>query len=109
MLRNTSARLACALVWGTCAAMAQTGNIQGTVTDPAGGTVPNASVRAFDQDKQIVARETTTAKDGAFNLTPLLPGHYSVRIQAPGFKLYETTNLTLDQTQIMNLGAVALQ
>ncbi|MES1258899.1 MAG: carboxypeptidase regulatory-like domain-containing protein, partial [Acidobacteriota bacterium] len=109
MFRNYLARLACALTMGTCAALAQTGNIQGTVTDSANATVPNASVRAFDQDKKVVARETTTSKDGTFNLTPLLPGHYTLRIQAAGFKLYETTNLTLDQTQIMNVGTVVLQ
>ncbi len=109
MSRNSIALLAAALTLGVCTAYAQTGNIQGTVTDPGGGAVSNAAVRAFDQDKQVIARETTTTREGTFNLNPLLPGHYTVRIQAPGFKVYENTNLTLDQTQIMNLGTIVLE
>ena len=101
--------MVCALTMGAKVGRAQTGTIQGTVTDPGGGVVPTANVRAFDQDKQVVVRETKTTKEGTFNLSPLLPGHYTVRIQAPGFKLYENPNLTLDQNQIMNLGTVSLQ
>jgi hypothetical protein len=108
MFRSYVTLIACALTFGLSGAMAQTGNIQGTVTDSAGASVPNASVKAFDQDKQVVARETTTSRDGTFNLNPLLPGHYRVRISATGFKAYESNNLTLDLNQIMNLGILVL-
>jgi hypothetical protein len=100
--------LACA-AFGVGSLMAQTGTIQGVITDAAGASVPGATVRAFDQDKKVIARETSTNREGSFVLTPLLPGHYSLRIQAKGFKETENTNLTLDQTQIMNLGTIALQ
>jgi hypothetical protein len=109
MLRSYWRTLVCALTVGVCGVFAQTGTIQGTVTDPAGGTVPGATVRAFDQDKQVVVRETTTSRDGAFSLAPLLPGHYSVRIAAKGFKESTNNDLTLDQNQIMNLGTLSLQ
>ena len=69
--------LAFALAVGTQVAVAQTGTILGTVLDSAGGTVPRAAVKAFDEDKQIVARETTTSTEGTFQLTPLLPGRYT--------------------------------
>ena len=88
---------------------AQTGTIQGTVNDSGGGTVPNASVKAIDQAKNIVARETTTNREGIFAITPLLPGQYTLRIEAPGFKASNIKNITLDQTQILNLGVVPLE
>ncbi|MCU1327906.1 MAG: Oar protein, partial [Bryobacterales bacterium] len=91
-----------------CGAFAQQGSIQGTLADAAGASIPNASVRAFDQDKQVVVRETKTTRDGAFSLTPLLPGNYTVKIEAPGFKSYDSTNLKLDQTQVMSLGTIAM-
>jgi hypothetical protein len=90
-------------------AVAQTGTIQGIVIDSAGATVPNAKVTGLDQDKNLVIRETTTTRDGAFALTPLLPGNYTVKIEAAGFKSYESKDLKLDQQQIMNLGSIAMQ
>jgi hypothetical protein len=108
MNRSISA-MALALTLGLCAGYAQTGTIQGTLADSAGASVPNAKVKAFDQDKGVVVRETTTGRDGAFLLSPLLPGKYNVKIEVQGFKSYEATNLTLDQNQIMNLGSIALQ
>jgi hypothetical protein len=92
-----------------CAALAQQGSIQGNLTDAAGASVPDATVRALDQDKQVVVRETKSNRDGNFSLTPLLPGNYTIKIEAQGFKGYESSNLKLDQTQIMNLGVIALE
>ena len=109
MLRSNLAKLAFALALSVGSALAQTGTIQGIVVDSAGATVPNAKVSAFDQDKNVVVRETTTTRDGAFALSPLLPGNYTVKIEATGFKSYESSNLKLDQQQIMNLGAIAMQ
>jgi uncharacterized surface anchored protein len=101
--------MALALTPGLCAGYAQTGTIQGILADSAGASVPNAKVKAVGQDKSVVARETTTGRDGAFLLSPLLPGKYSVKIEVQGFKGYDATNLTLVQNQIMNLGSILLQ
>ncbi len=90
-------------------AFAQTGTILGSVTDPAGATVPGASIKAVDQDKKIVVRETRTNREGGFNLSPLLPGRYRLTIEMAGFKEYQLNDLTLDETQVMNVGAVSLQ
>src|SRR5438067_1294276 len=109
MFRFHSALLACALAFFVSRAFAQTGAIQGTITDSAGATVPKAKVTAFDQDKQVVARETVTGSGGDFFLSPLLPAHYTVRVEAAGFKTFESKDLTLDQNQVMNLGVLTLQ
>jgi len=101
--------LVCALTVGLCSAVAQTGTIRGTVADSANASVPNAKVTAVDLDKQIVTRETKTGQDGGFVLAPLLPGKYTVKVEAQGFKSYESSNLTLDQNQVMSLPPIALQ
>ena len=106
-LRSLILTLAVTLTLST--AIAQTGSIQGTVTDSGGGVVPNARVTATDLDKGIIARETKSSKDGSFVLTPLLPGHYDLKIEMQGFKTYLGNNLTLDQNQVMALGALTLQ
>ena len=109
MIRSQRTLLFCCLTVGLGSAFAQTGSIQGNVADAAGATVPNAKVTAFDEDKNVVVRETTTNREGSFALTPLLPGMYAVKIEAQGFKSYDSSNLKLDQNQIMNLGVIALQ
>jgi len=109
MFRTDLTVLFCAFTLGLGSVVAQTGTIQGDVVDAAGATVPNAKVTAFDADKNVVVRETTTSRDGAFSLSPLLPGTYNVKVEAQGFKAYESNSLKLDQNQIMNLGSIALQ
>src|SRR4051812_6032315 len=67
--------------------MAQTitGSITGTVTDPAGGVVPNATVTARNVDTNINTEAQTNAA-GVYNL-PFLPiGNYTISVKATGFK-----------------------
>ena len=90
-------------------AFAQTGSIQGVIVDSAGASIPNAKVAAYDQAKQVVARETVSGQNGGFFLSPLLPGHYTIKVEATGFKAVERTDLTLDQNQIMNLGSLTAE
>ncbi|HYZ85615.1 MAG TPA: TonB-dependent receptor, partial [Bryobacteraceae bacterium] len=97
------------LVFSGVLAFAQNGAIQGVVLDAAGASVPNAKVTALDQEKQVIARETLSSTDGSFTLRPLLPGRYTVSVEASGFKKLEHTDLVLDQNQIMALGSLNLQ
>ncbi|MBC7925249.1 MAG: carboxypeptidase regulatory-like domain-containing protein, partial [Bryobacteraceae bacterium] len=106
-LRSTIALASC--VFFGALLSAQTGTIQGTLTDASGAAVPNAKISAIDQAKQLVAREVVTAPDGTFYLRNLLPATYTVKSEVPGFKALERTDLKLDQTQIMNLGVLSLQ
>jgi hypothetical protein len=73
--------------------------IQGTLHDPQGAAIPNAKIQALDEAKQIVARETITDEAGRFALRPLLPGRYTVKADASGFRPLERTALTLDQNR----------
>ncbi|MBO0722956.1 MAG: carboxypeptidase regulatory-like domain-containing protein, partial [Blastocatellia bacterium] len=79
-------------------AMAQdiTGSIVGLVKDSSGAVVAGASVTITDTDKKIVVRTVTTNSEGAYS-APLLPvGHYSITIEASGFKKFTRSNIELN-------------
>lgn len=91
------------------AAFSQSGTIQGILVDQSGAAIPNGKITATDEAKKLVVRETVTQNDGHFYLRNLLPGDYTVKGEASGFKALERTQLKLDQNQIMDLGVVTLQ
>ena len=77
-----------------------TGTILGVVKDSSGATVPDAQVSVTNTDTNDV-RSTTTGSDGAFRVSALQPGHYSVKVEKSGFKTLTQTGITLDvATQI---------
>jgi hypothetical protein len=92
----------------SCSALAQTGAIQGTAMDQSGAAIPQCKVTAFDESKAITVREAAGNTEGFFQLLPLQPGTYTVRIERAGFKTLERKGLVLDPGQTMNLGNVTL-
>src|SRR6476646_4419975 len=60
------------------------GRIFGTVTDATGGAVPNAKVTITDQNKGTTF-EVTTNESGNYEKGQLIPGTYTVSVEAPGF------------------------
>lgn len=92
------------------AVMAQTtvaqGSIQGTVTDPSGAVVDGAKVIIKNRGNgQVVT--TTTSSSGTYNSGGLIPGEYTVRVEAKGFK---TTEVTLPvQVAITASGNIKLE
>jgi hypothetical protein len=73
--------LAAALViW----AQAETGQITGTIVDPSGAVVANASVKAVNSQTGA-ERTTTTNNAGVYVMPNLPPGTYDVTISASGF------------------------
>jgi hypothetical protein len=92
------ATLATICMWLGCACVAQeiTGNIAGTVKDPQGAVVPNATVTLTNTDKNAVIRTVKTGPAGDFS-APLLPiGHYSYTVEALGFQKFEQRGITLN-------------
>jgi len=67
------------------------GSISGTVTDATGAVVPNAKVIMTGPTGQTI--HATTSGAGAYSSGALVPGMYSVRAEAKGFK---TTQLKVD-------------
>ena len=100
--------LACLLFFLALPALAQNGTIQGTVVDPSGAAIPNAAVKATDQQKGVLVRETTSNGDGQFQLQPLGAGTYTLEITAPGMSTLSRSNVVLELSQTLNLGPVPL-
>jgi hypothetical protein len=60
------------------------GSIRGTVTDPQGAVIYNASVTVSNQATGD-ARKASTSNDGSYSVDNLPPGEYQVRIEHQGF------------------------
>src|SRR5437763_17118424 len=86
------------------AANAQTfrGTINGTVTDPSSGLVPNATVKATEIATGI-DHTTTTTSDGAFAFQDVPLGLYKVTVTATGFPPYTVDKLEDVAGQIYTL------
>jgi hypothetical protein len=67
--------------------------IQGTVTDSEGAAIPNATVTVTNNATGISLTRQTTG-DGLYTVSPILPGSYTVKVQAAGFSDYVQKNLT---------------
>jgi hypothetical protein len=71
-----------------CAAIAlaqnATGSITGTVTDPTGAVLPNASVTVTNTATGAT-RKLTTGSEGNYSAENLAPGEYEVKVEASGF------------------------
>lgn len=74
--------------------LAQEATVVGTVMDPTGAAVPNASITITNTDTGIV-RTFTTGSDGQYLVPDLHIGHYVLRAQASGFKAGERKDLLL--------------
>jgi len=60
-------------------------SLSGTVADPQGAVVANATVTVTNIATGA-SRSTTTGGDGTFQIPQLSPGTYRVRVEAQGFK-----------------------
>lgn len=79
------------------------GNIRGTVTDPAGAVIPKASVTAEDVEKGI-GRTGITDDNGRYELTGLPPATYRVTVKVAGFQteVLKDVNVNVGQTVIVD-------
>jgi hypothetical protein len=108
LLATTAALL---LASSPCAsAQAVFGQILGTVTDPTGAAIPNATVTVTDVAKGTSVTLTSNGA-GEFTAEHLIPDTYNVKVAAPGFKAFEQTDLHLlaDEspkvTAVLTIGA----
>ncbi|MDP9050649.1 MAG: TonB-dependent receptor [Acidobacteriota bacterium] len=68
------------------------GSITGTITDPSGAVVPNATVSIVNRGTGI-AQVLKTTSTGLFNKPNLDPGTYDVTFEAKGFRTMKTEAL----------------
>src|SRR5713226_2080567 len=77
--------------------------INGEIADPSSHAVPNATVKARSTETGAV-RSTTTSFAGAYQIPGLLPGDYTVEVQAVGFATTtHTTRLEVGQNLRLDL------
>ncbi len=69
------------------------GTILGQVTDSAGAAVPNATVIVANSGTGQ-SRQVQTNDEGLYNVSPLIPGEYTVSVEQTGFKK-SVINVTL--------------
>jgi hypothetical protein len=69
----------------------QTGSVTGVVQDTLGAVVVGATVTAVDAN--LKEKTATSDQRGAFTITGLAPGKYTVRVVAANFALYENTEV----------------
>jgi len=83
----SSAIAVCVLLGASGSARAQepTGSISGTITDPSGAVVPNATVTITNKGTGA-ARNSAANAEGAYSALSLLPAEYEVRVTQPGFR-----------------------
>ena len=81
-----------------------TATILGTVKDPTGAVMPQATITARNTETDQ-ARTTVTGEDGSFRLSALPVGHYTLKIEKPGFKTETQQGLVLNVSQELVLNA----
>lgn len=71
------------------------GSIYGTVADASGGAVPNAKISITDDNKGTKFDVVTNA-DGNFSRDRLIPGTYTVTVEANGFTKQVAKSVTVN-------------
>ena len=90
------------------AAQITRGSISGLVVDSSGSVIPAAAITLTETATNV----RTTAKsepDGLFLVAGILPGTYSVQVEAQGFKTLVKTNLNLSAGDRLDIGQLQLQ
>jgi hypothetical protein len=92
-------------MFSSVALLAQAGGegaVEGTVLDKSGAVVPNATVTATNINTNVQTTQTSTSA-GFYSISPLLPGVYTITVEAKGFQTYKQENLTLDAAHVTGL------
>ncbi len=88
----------------TAQAQGNTADVLGTVTDPAGAVVPDATIKVEDTGTGII-RTVQSGKDGDYAVTDLQVGTYKETVTAKGFKTEIIKDFTLAAGDRMRVDA----
>jgi len=84
------------------------GSVSGRVVDQQGAAVPGAKVSATETEKKLTV-DTTTTGTGDFVIAGLLPGTYTVSVEAQGFKKLTRATIPLNASDKLALGDLKLE
>jgi hypothetical protein len=79
--------------------------IQGTVSDPAGAVVAEATVTLKDNGTGKT-RQVTTSGEGFYRFSELAPGTYTLTVEKAGFKKSTLDNVVVSAEQVQGLDVV---
>jgi len=87
----------------TASALAQTSNgtLTGTVTDPSGAAISGATISIQSVETDAV-RTTQTISNGSYRIESILPGTYSVTVNAPNFAETVVKGLSIPASVVTN-------
>ena len=91
----------------TALAQVTSGTILGKVKDPSGAVVKGANVTVSNLATGV-KRTAVTSSTGDFVVPSLLPGTYTVAVEAPGFKMLQRTGVVLTAADQLNAGDFVL-
>ncbi len=81
-----------------------TGSITGTVSDSSGASIAGAVVTILQIDTNEI-HTVTTSDVGSYTVTQLAPGRYSVKVEKPGFEVFQQSEFTLSIDQVEKIDA----
>ncbi len=74
------------------------GDLVGTVKDPSGAVVPNASLVVVNEDTKVTYK-TTANSAGEIHLGNLPAGNYDITVTAPGFSTYSIKGFLVENSK----------
>src|SRR5215469_4059482 len=89
--------LSCVAVWGQGIS-----TLNGTVTDPTGAAIPGVKIIATEVDTGLT-RETVSTAEGLYVLNSLRPTRYELSAEAPGFRQFKQTGITLQANDTVTI------
>ncbi len=72
------------------------GTIRGTVSDPTGAVVPNATVRLIEATRGVEVRTAQTDAGGTYQFIEIEPSTYNIVVQAGNFAEARIVDITLE-------------
>src|SRR5271168_1263274 len=80
------------------------GSLVGNVTDPSGAGVPGAAVK-ITESQTNVSRTGVTNESGSYTISTVPAGHYQVEIAKEGFRGFVTSNIEVNQNNVVRIDA----
>jgi hypothetical protein len=98
-----ASRYGLVVLWLAATASAQfRAGIQGSVIDPQGAVISGATVTLTNKETNK-AQRTTTGDEGFYRFDRLLPGSYTLTVEAPGFKKKVLENVTVIAEEVQGI------